>query len=77
MLAAVDISNELSRWQREQPGSPAAIAAAIDVLNAAEERLAPGIPDDTDPTTWHAYLYSTGVPDFLECLPDRETRERW
>jgi hypothetical protein len=63
-----DIGSHLSKWRREHPGTAAASAAAIDLLNAAEQRLAPGIPDDTDSTTWHDYLYSTGVPDFLEFL---------
>lgn len=35
------------------------------------------MPGDTDFTIWHDFLYSTGVPDFLECLPDRKSRERW
>lgn len=72
-----DIGSELSRWRGEQPGTEAASAAACDLLNTAERRLSPGAADDTDAGTWHDFLYSTGVPDFLECLPDHASRERW
>jgi long-chain acyl-CoA synthetase len=75
--AVGDIGSQLSRWRREQPGTAAASAAGRDLLNAAELRLAPGAPDETDAATWHEFLYSIGVPDFLECLPDRASRERW
>ena len=75
--AVGDIASELSRWRREQPGSAPASAAACDLLNTAEQQLSAGASDDTDPTIWHDFLYSTGVPDFLEYLPDRVIRERW
>jgi len=75
--ALADVGTALSAWRREQPGSVSARAAALDLLAVVEQQLAPEAPDDTGPKTWHDWLYSTGVPDFLECLADRQSREHW
>ncbi|MFZ1918508.1 MAG: AMP-binding protein, partial [Terriglobales bacterium] len=76
-IEVADLRSELSAWGLQPIGAVAA-AAALNLLTAAEQRLASGGMDDTGSATmWHEYLDVTGVPDFLECLPDRGARERW
>lgn len=76
-VEVADLRSEISAWGLQPIGAVAA-AAALDLLTAAEQRLASGETDDAgSAATWHEYLDVTGVPDFLERLPDREARERW
>lgn len=82
----IGIEKALSDWLR-QPAD----AAALELLRAAEDRLdtAEATGGDSaiwhdyleatggDAAIWHDYLDATGLSDFLERLPDPETRTRW
>ena len=52
-------------------------AAALALLEAAEELQAATSPEVTSPDVWHRYLNETRRPSFLQALPDPETRHRW
>jgi len=66
----IHLTDDLAAW-RDGTADP---ASATTLLDAYDHHLD---TDDLDEDVWRAFLDITREPDFLEALPDDETRHRW